>query len=87
MGKKKIDFEEVEVYTTLTFTNDDITIIIKNLALEDLPLFADKEKVVSIMYEMWFMYGVYQHVEIEEFGLTVTILSRTKKKIELMIKR
>lgn len=87
MAKKDIDIDEIEIYTTLTFTNDDVTIIIRNISLEELNLFIDKEKVISMMYDMWFMYGLYQKVNIEEIGINVTILSRTKKKIELMVNR
>lgn len=87
MGKI-IDIDEIEIYTTLTFSNDDITVIVKNVLLDDLEYFSDKEKVINcLMYYMWFMHGVYENVIIDNLGIEVTILSRTKKKIELMIKR
>lgn len=82
-NKKKID--EVEVYTTLIFSNDDIAITIKNVSLSMLELFTDKETIIrKFMYKMWFMHGVYEVVNV--IGVDFVILKRTKKNIELMVK-
>lgn len=82
-NKKKID--EVEVYTTLIFSNDDITITIKNVSLSMLELFTDKEVIIrQFMYKMWFMHGIYEVVNI--IGVDFIILKRTKRNIELMVK-
>lgn len=85
---KDININDIPVYTTLSFQNDDITITIKNLLLDELPLFTNKEIVVkSIMYYFWFTHGNYDSVFIKDTNIEVVILSRTKKKIELMVKR
>lgn len=87
MSNKK-DIEEITIYTNLTFTNDDITVVVRNILLEELTLFTDKEKIIEwLMYYKWYLHGIYERVFIEEIGITVTILSRTKKKIELMVNR
>ena len=86
MGKNnKKNIDEVEIYTTLVFSNDDITITIKNVSLSMLELFTDKETIVrKFMYKMWFMHGVYEVVNV--IGVDFVILTRTKKNIELMVK-
>lgn len=85
MGKNNKNINEVEVYTTLMFSNDDITITIKNVSLSMLELFMDKETIIrKFMYKMWFMHGVYEVVNI--IGVDFIILKRTKKNIELMVK-
>lgn len=89
MGKKKdnIDkiLEDIELYTTLTFSNDDINITIKNISLGMLELYTDKKTILQrFMYKLWFMNGVYETVNIE--GVDYIILKRTKKNIELMVK-
>lgn len=82
-NKKKID--EVEVYTTVTFSNDDIAITIKNVSLSMLELFTDREVIIrQFMYKMWFMHGVYEVINI--IGIDFIILKRTKRNIELMVK-
>lgn len=86
MGKKKeINIEDVPVYVTLNFSNDDICVTIKNVGLGMLELFSDKEIIVKeFMYRLWFMDGTYDVVTIN--GVDYVILKRTKKNIELMVK-
>lgn len=86
MGKKdnNRDIDEVEVYTTLMFSNDDIVITIKNVNLDMLELF-DKETIINeFMYKFWFVHGIYETVNI--LGIDFIILKRTKKNIELMVR-
>lgn len=87
MGKKKkeINIEEVPVYVALNFTNDDICVTIKNVGLDMLGLFSDKEIIVTeFMYRLWFLDGTYDAITIN--GVDYVILKRTKKNIELMVK-
>lgn len=86
MARKEINYDEIPLYTTLIFIFDDITVTIKNLNIDELSLFTDKAEILDQFINIqWYMYGLYD--DLLAFGLNCTILAKTKKKIDLMVKR
>lgn len=81
MAKGK-DLQDIDIFTTITFYNDDITIIFKNV---DWSMFAGIEKeelLKKVVYRFWWQYGLYENIEI--YGCVFKMIGKTKKKIELL---
>lgn len=83
MIKEEKSVDDLLLYTDVTFKNDDMTVILKNVDLEMLCNFDDKVSILQdILYGKWYMSGLYDMVDI--LGYNFTIVSKTKTKVEMV---
>ena len=83
MDNSEVDVGELLLYTDITFKNDDVTVILKNVDLEMLSRLNDKILILEdILFGKWYMHGVYDVVDV--MGYKFVIVNKTKKKVEMI---
>lgn len=83
MSKSKIqNWNDVDIYTTITFSNDDITVIFKNIDWNMFVGIEKEELLKDVVYKFWWKYGLYENIEIK--GRLFKMISKTKRKVELL---
>lgn len=81
----KVPLEETtSLITNISFLIDEeIEITFKNIEIETLNKITKGGLIRTLMIETkWYMYGVYDKIEIDE--VVYVIVSKTKRKIELL---
>lgn len=75
--------EEVMLYTDIKFQNDDMTVTLKNIDLEMISKLNNKSEILTnILYSQWYMYGLYDVIDV--LGYKFILVSKTKTKVELV---
>ena len=75
--------DEVMLYTDVKFQNDDMTVTLKNIDLEMVSKLSNKNEILTnILYSQWYLYGLYDVVDV--YGYKFTMISKTKNKVELV---
>jgi hypothetical protein len=64
-------------------TNADLTIVLRNLSLELLQELANKDSVEKIFSEKYYMYGVYDKVDL--LGNRFMVLKSSKRNVVLLM--
>lgn len=83
MSKEEKRVDDILLYTDITFKNDDMAVILKNVDLDMLSNFDDKVGILQdILYGKWYMNGLYDMVDI--LGYNFTIVNKTKTKVEMV---
>lgn len=87
MGDKKakeIDWDNVNLYTSIVLANEDMTITFRNVDAAFIRLLIeDRTKILKeVVYNKWYMSGIYDNIVF--FGEYFKIVSISKKKVDLV---
>lgn len=75
--------DEILSYVDIKLQSCGNTVTLKNIDLDMLSKFSDNNSVIDIVCKFeWYMYGVYDIVEIH--GYKFIIVSKTKTKVDLV---